>query len=127
MKFHSCEQTKILTAANWGELEKKFNVVMMELSGKRPTREILEPNVWAIFYTEEYYEPETEQEERELDGTELECKDCEFFRLILNNDGTEKMTTKKAKCDLWHCAIYKTSKAKAGCYGKLEQLRNGGE
>lgn len=127
MKFHSCEQTKIITAANWGELEKRFNVTMMELSGKRPTREILEPNVWAIYYTEEFYEPETEDEVREMQGTELHCRDCEYFNLILNADGTERMTTKKAWCSLWNCKIYKTDVAKAGCYGKIEKMREGGE
>ena len=127
MKFHRFEQTRIITATDYGELEKKFNLLMMELSGKKPVREILEPNVWAVFYNEEYYEPETEHEERELDGTELECKDCAFFRLILNADGTERKTTKKAKCELWHCAVYKDGKAKPGCYAKLEQLKEGGE
>ena len=127
MKFHKCDQTKIITAANWGELEQKFNTAMMELCGKNPVREILEPNVWAIFYTEEYYEPDTEDEQRDLEGTELHCIDCEFFRLTLNADGTERMTTKKGRCTLWNCAVYKTGVAKAGCYGKLEKIREGGE
>lgn len=127
MKFHRCEQVKIIMASNFGELEKRFNTSMMELSGKSPRREILEPTVWAIFYTEEYYEPETDEEQREIDGTELNCSDCPYFRLILNQDGTERRTTKKAKCALWNCTIYKTSKAKAGCYGKLAELQEGGE
>lgn len=127
MKYHSYEQTKIITAANWSELEKRFNVAMMELSGMHPKREILEPNVWAIFYDEEFYTPDTVEEQRELEGTELHCIDCEYFRLTLNADGTEKMTTKKGRCTLWNCAVYKTGVAKAGCYGKIEKIREGGE
>lgn len=122
MRYHEYEQVKIITAEGFRELEEKFNTAMIKLSRQRPRREIIDSKTWAIFYTEFFEEAETEMEQRELDGTELECKNCEYYRMILNYDGTEKMTTKKARCELWGCTIYKTGKAKPMCYERLKEV-----
>lgn len=119
MRYSKYEQVKIITDESFAVLEQKFNAAMIELSKFRPTREMLDPHTWAIFYTEEIEIPETESERREISRTEIHCKDCEHFRLILNRDGTENRVTKHAKCDLWGCSVLKNGKAKDMCYEKF--------
>ena len=121
MKYSRYEQVRIVTADSFAEMEQKFNETMIELSHYRPHREILAPNAWAIFYTEEVETAETISERHELEHTEIQCRNCEYYELILNKNGTENRATKHAKCKLWGCTILKKDVAKDMCYEKFEQ------
>lgn len=97
MISRSYQQFAIVAGDSAQTLTDRLNEKLFELRDKNPTV-TFEGMIARIMYEEREADPESLEEEYELQGVRISCQDCPFFSPILKADGTVDGRIKYGDC-----------------------------
>ena len=122
MKCRSYQQFAIVAADSAQILTEELNAKLVELADKRPTV-TFEGLIARIQYEVSESDPENIEDEYELQGVNLTCQDCPYYKPILKADGTVDGRIKYGDCPYsMNGRAYRDSRV---CSTLFHKLNNG--
>lgn len=98
MRTESYKQVKPIMAKNPVEAATKFNEAMYELRDLNPTFDRVSESVFYIYYQKTVDVIESIIDEYNSKGIYLKCKECPYFELPKNMDGSIDKRAKNGYC-----------------------------
>ena len=123
MRCESYEQFAIVQGDTAKQLTEELNAELRHLKSKHPTV-TFEGLIARIAYTEDNVIPETLGDEYALEGVNLRCGACPYFKPFMKSDGTVDKRQKSGECK--YANYGKTARDARAC-DRLFDLLNSGE